>query len=402
MMKKKVLIIAGAAAVLAIGVVTTMVVVPMMSGETAGANTAYVTKISDMNSSDIAFSGNRYGGVVEMGDIVSVKADSDKIIKETFVKEGDTVKKGDKLFEYDVEQMKLQLSQSQLDLEQAKSEITSCNNQISILEREKSNADQNQKLSIDSQILEKQLEVKKAEVTVSSKEEQIKKLNSSIENSVVKSEVDGKVQRIATFDEETMSANNTYITIATSGDYRVKAAISEENIKSFSEGASVIIRARKDESITWTGKVISLDESMPEVNNDESVNGNIGENTDSKYPVYVKIDNGEGITVGQHVTIELGEINKTSSDELTLGEFYVCDADTNPYVWCKSANATLEKRSVELGEYDEEDLTYVITSGLTSEDYVAYPEEHFAEGMSTTEVVVNVPAEFEDDAAGVM
>ena len=270
-MKKKVLIIAGAAAVLAIGVVTTMVVVPMMSGETAGANTAYVTKIADMNSSDIAFSGNRYGGVVEMGDIVSVKADSDKIIKETFVKEGDTVKKGDKLFEYDVEQMKLQLSQSQLDLEQAKSEITSCNNQISILEREKSNADQNQKLSIDSQILEKQLEVKKAEVTVSSKEEQIKKLNSSIENSVVKSEVDGKVQKIATFDEETMSANNTYITIATRGDYRVKAAISEENIKSFSEGASVIIRARKDESITWTGTVISLDESMPDVNNDESV-----------------------------------------------------------------------------------------------------------------------------------
>ena len=54
-MKKKVLIIAGAAAVLAIGVVTTMVVVPMMSGETAGANTAYVTKVQATVSDADAF-----------------------------------------------------------------------------------------------------------------------------------------------------------------------------------------------------------------------------------------------------------------------------------------------------------------------------------------------------------
>ena len=401
-MKKRVLIIAGIAAVLVIGLVSAMIVVPMMTGGELNSNVAYVTKISDLNNSELSFSGNRYGGVVEMGEVISVNADSDKIIKETFVKEGDTVKKGDKLFEYDVEQIKLQLSQSELDLEQAKSEITSLNNQIELLKREKSNASQNEALNIDSQILEKQLGVKKAKFTVSSKEEQIKNLNSSIENSVVKSEVDGKIQKIASLDEETMSSNNDYITIATTDEYRVKAAVSEENIEPFSEGASVIVRSRKDESVTWSGTVTSIDTSAPEENNNAAADDSLSANQDSKYPVYIKLDDSEGIMVGQHVTIELGENKSDSSDKLTLDEYYVCDADTNPYVWCKSAKGTLEKRSVELGEYNAEAMNYEIKSGLTADDSVAYPEESLTEGMPTEDVAVMASAVDAEAAEGEM
>ena len=401
-MKKKVLIIAIAAAVLAIAVVSAIVVVPMMSGDVLNENVAYVTKISDMNSVDFAFSSNRYSGAVEMGEVVSVKADSDKIIKETFVKAGDSVKKGDKLFEYDVEQMKLQLSQCQLDLEQAKSEITNLNNQITTLESEKSKADQNEKLNIDSQILEKKLEVKRAEFTVSTNEEQIKELNNSIENCVIKSEVDGKVQKVATLDAEEISAISAYITIATTADYRVKSSISEENIDAFSEGTPIIIRSRKDESVTWTGTVTSVDTASPESNANEMYSEDTASNSDSKYPVYVKIDDADGLMAGQHVTIELDTNKVENSDELSIDEFYICDADTNPYVWCKSANGTLEKRNVELGEYDENALTYVIVNGLTTEDCIAFPEERFTEGMPTMDVSMFASAEFEEDAAEVM
>ncbi|MEE1061316.1 MAG: biotin/lipoyl-binding protein [Ruminococcus sp.] len=401
-MKKKVLIIAIAAAVLAIAVVSAIVVVPMMSGEVLNENVAYVTKISDMNSVDFAFSGNRYSGVVEMGEVVSVKADSDKIIKETFVKAGDTVNKGDKLFEYDVEQMKLQLSQSQLDLEQAKTEITNLNNQITSLESEKSKADQNGKLNIDNQILEKKLKIKRAEFTVTTNEEQIRELNNSIENSIVKSEVDGKVQKVASPDVEGYSAVNSYITIATTDDYKVKANISEENIDAFSEGTPIIIRSRKDESVTWTGKVTSVDTSLPESNANEMYSEDVANNSDSKYPVYVDIDGAEGLMAGQHVTIEIDTTQVETSDKLSIDEFFICDADTNPYVWCKSANGTLEKRSVELGEYDENALSYEIVGGLSSDDCIAFPEERFTEGMPTMDVSTFASAEFEDEAAEVM
>ncbi|MBQ3692957.1 MAG: hypothetical protein II931_06555, partial [Clostridia bacterium] len=53
-------------------------------------------------------------------------------------------------------------------------------------------------------------------------------------------------------------------------------------------------------------------------------------------------------------------------------------------VWKDSKNATIEKCYVELGEYDEDLGKYEITSGLTEDDIIAYPEDRVAEGMETT------------------
>ena len=44
----------------------------------------------------------------------------------------------------------------------------------------------------------------------------------------------------------------------------------------------------------------------------------------------------------------------------------------------------LEKRSVILGQYDEELGEYEIVDGLTKDDYIAYPAENLKEGMATT------------------
>ena len=38
-----------------------------------------------------------------------------------------------------------------------------------------------------------------------------------------------------------------------------------------------------------------------------------------------------------------------------------------------------------LGEYSEEDDTYIIESGITIEDYIAVPSERYKEGMPVTE-----------------
>ena len=43
-----------------------------------------------------------------------------------------------------------------------------------------------------------------------------------------------------------------------------------------------------------------------------------------------------------------------------------------------------EKRPVSLGEYNMMNDTYEILSGITLEDYIAFPEELCREGMSTT------------------
>ena len=396
-MKKKVIIIISIVVVLIVAAIAGVIIfTPMSSVGMSAGDSAVVTKIAEINGLDIAFASNRYSGVVEMQEFVSVKADSDKIIKETFVTEGDSVKKGDKLFEYDIEQMKIQLAQNELDLEQAETEIKMCNSQISTLENQKRTADQNTALGIESQILSLQLEIKRAEYTASNKKEEIKKLKKSIENNVVKAETNGKIQSVGNSDAQEMVFDDAYITIATNDDYRVKTMISEENVDTFYKDAPIIVRSRIDESKSWTGKVTSIDTTAPSNTGSDVMSGE----TDTKYPVYIELDSVDGLMIGQHVTVELNVDSASDNSKLWLDEFYICDVETSPYVWCMGKDNLLEKRSVELGEFSEENFGYEIVSGLTQEDYVSFPEEHLTEGMPAT--VISVPEILDEAEAEAM
>lgn len=396
-MKKKVIIIISIVVVLIVAAIAGVIIfTPMSSVGMSAGDSAVVTKIAEINGLDIAFASNRYSGVVEMQEFVSVKADSDKIIKETFVTEGDSVKKGDKLFEYDIEQMKIQLAQNELDLEQAETEIKMCNSQISTLENQKRTADQNTALGIESQILSLQLEIKRAEYTASNKKEEIKKLKKSIENNVVKAETNGKIQSVGNSDAQEMVLDNAYITIATNDDYRVKTMISEENVDTFYKDAPIIVRSRIDESKSWTGKVTSIDTTAPSNTGSDVMSGE----TDTKYPVYIELDSVDGLMIGQHVTVELNVDSASDNSKLWLDEFYICDVETSPYVWCMGKDNLLEKRSVELGEFNEMEFRYEIVSGLTQEDYVSFPEEHLTEGMPAT--VISVPEILDEAEAEAM
>ena len=64
---------------------------------------------------------------------------------------------------------------------------------------------------------------------------------------------------------------------------------------------------------------------------------------------------------------------------------YIVDADTDsPYVWAADKKGKLEKRSVILGQLDEELGEYEIADGLSKDDCIAYPSDILEEGMSTT------------------
>ena len=59
--------------------------------------------------------------------------------------------------------------------------------------------------------------------------------------------------------------------------------------------------------------------------------------------------------LGQHVYIEKDEGQEEQKAGLWLSEVYIVDADTDqPYVWTMGKDKKLEKRSVILGQYDEE------------------------------------------------
>ena len=105
----------------------------------------------------------------------------------------------------------------------------------------------------------------------------------------------------------------------------------------------------------------------------------------STYPFYVNLDSSDGLMLGQHVYIEPDEGQDEQKAGLWLSEVYIVDADTDsPYVWARNDKKKLEKRSVILGQYDENMGEYEIADGLSKSDYIAYPSDSLKEGMSTT------------------
>ena len=60
---------------------------------------------------------------------------------------------------------------------------------------------------------------------------------------------------------------------------------------------------------------------------------------------------------------------------------YLVLEDNDAYAWVANSKNKLEKRKIELGKYDSSLDEYEIVSGLTAEEYIAFPGNLLKEGM---------------------
>ena len=336
-------------------------------------------------------------GTVESQEVKGVNRDSDKKVKELYVKEEDEVKAGDVLFEYDTESMELQLRQLELELTSINNNIATLNQQIASLTTEKAAAPAEEQLSYSAQIQNLQAQVNQANYDASAKQLEIDRQKLSMENTKVVAPMDGIIKTInennstSSSDDDSSNSNsdngsdstsNAYITIMAKGDYRIKATASELTVRSMSEGQSMIIRSRVDDS-TWTGTVTKIDLEHPDNGNNNDYYMSSG-TTATKYPFYISLDSTDGLMLGQHVYVEADYGQGDVKEGLWLDEYYIMQEDDGAYVWAENAKGYIEKRKVELGEYDENMMRYQILSGLTEDDYIAYPEDRVKEGMKVT------------------
>lgn len=325
---------------------------------------------------------NRYSGVVEPQETLQINRNQERKIKELYVKVGDKVEEGTELFAYDTDEISLNLSQAELELERLSASITSLKEQVKLLNSQKASVSTEEKLEYTSQILNTENELKRAEYDVKSKQVEIDQLKSSLENSVVKSTVAGIVKSISENGMDMYGQSEAYITLLSTKDYRIKGKVSEQNVWLLQTEQPVIIRSRVDETQTWNGVIISVDlENTESSNNNTSYYGESGESA-TTYPFYIELESAAGLILGQHVYIELDNGQDEVKDGVWLYDYYLVHEDDKAYVWVATDKNKLEKREVQLGEFDEEWMRYEIVDGLTMEDYIAFPDERLSEGMS--------------------
>lgn len=207
--RKKIAIISAITIALITLIIIILIVAFKKDDDSKG--TAYVTSVSECNTAS-AFSipGNRFAGVVEAQRAEEIKVDSEKTVKEIFVKEGDSVEEGDDLFKYDSEAMKLELEEGQIEVERMENDIASYNKQIKDLENEKKNAGADAQVSYTTQIQALQTDIAKTEYDIKVKNISLEKLKNSIENSAVKATSSGTVKSLKTTEELQESGADCY------------------------------------------------------------------------------------------------------------------------------------------------------------------------------------------------
>ena len=379
-------------------------------GKDAGSSSdsvVYVSSVSVITGTESEAT-NRFAGVVEPQETVNVKIESGRKVKEVQVKTGDEVKAGQLLFEYDLSSIEDDLKQSQLDLDRLKNEAISLNEQIATLEAEKKKAKAEDQLSYTIEIETNKMNLKKNEYSQKSKTAEIEKLQSATTNTEVRSEIDGVIQKIDTskmstddgdsvddssamdsMSNDSSSDSSAFITILSTGAYRVKGKVNELNRDSIIPGESVIIRSRVDSTKTWKGTMGSIDVNNGSTEDDSNNYWGMSSTSDDQtsstsYPFYVELDSSDGLMLGQHVYVERDIGQDEQKDGLWLSDYYIVDADTNePYVWAANDKKKLEKRYVTLGKHDEDLGEYEIVDGLTKKDSIAFPTDALEEGTKT-------------------
>ena len=373
-MKKKTKIIILISACILIAVIGIYFLFPKDSNN----QNIYVQKVSTIIGS--SYTENRYSGVVESSETVDINQDGNKSITDMYVEAGQKVSKGDKLFSYDTTEASNSIAQKKLDIEAQNNEIQAQNNTIADYKAELNKG--GDKVEIQARINDASFAIRQAQNTIKATQTEIDQLNKQIENSTVLSTIDGIIKEVNKDGGTDESGNQKpLVSITQTTDFRVKGSISE--MGTISEGTSVIVRSRVNEDQIYKGTVTKV-ETDPQSNSNNNFYGADSSESASKYPFYVSLDNNKGLMLGQHVYIEADNGQSTKKKGIWLdASFIVSDDNGNSYVWV-SEKGKLKKRKVELGKTDEETYTTKIKSGLSVDDYIAWADDSYSEGMKTT------------------
>ena len=388
MNKKTKIIIAVAAAAI---IVAAVVVFILLGNGGNKAGKIYVQNVKELMRGSYQ---NRYSGVVETQKSEKFEYDVSRQLEAVYVKEGEKVKSGDKLFSYNTDQLNLEIEELQIQIEKSNSTISSNKDQINQLYQLMEAADSSDKLGYSAQIQQLQADNAQAEYNIKTNQANINNKKNAISKSTIYASMNGTVQSIA--DVNTILNGDDYggsgdggkvfMTVIADGDLRIKGKIGEQNVMEIYNGEKVIVRSRVDENLFWKGTIASINTQSTAA--DEGMNYYGSGEGSSKYEFYVNLDSTDGLLLGQHVTVEanLGQDEERNGIWLNSG-WILNDENGDNYVWAaKNDGAKLEKRKVILGKYDENLDEFEIQSGLSEDEFIAWPSEECKAGAATTTV----------------
>ena len=213
----------------------------------------------------------------------------------------------------------------------------------------------------------------------------ITKLENKVKNKLVTSKLDGTVAYIG--DEATGSYNgDAFLKVKSKDGFYVTGTVSELMRDQMQEGA--LLQCTSYDSGSFEAKVLNVSDYPVESSSYFSYGGDSNPNV-SYYTFNAEItDRSLQFTDQDYVTISL-KSNKLSKGSLVVMKAFIRTENGTSYVY-KDVKGTLKKQQVTVGSIVNSGYYAIVTSGLKSDDLLAFPYGNTVqEGAKTKEVTLD-------------
>lgn len=354
---------------------------------------AYVQPFSDLKMSGDDFS-DTLDGTVTNENAQSITLDPEKTVGQVYVKAGDTVKKGDRLFSYNSDDLTSQLnaqnevissSTAQLDIqnkllayykglkpvkEDANTDIDDPDETTQSEGDDTIPSDESEVVNPNAVTEEEKAELIKSttedinnlQQSINSAKIDLQSLQQKIDDCTVKALVDGKIASIN--DAETsVSSGTPFITISSETGTAVRGYVDEFTKNKIKTGDQIKVTNYMNDSnskatVTYISDFPSTDENTPQSSSINNV---------SYYEFDAYLKDGNGFNPDDGVSISRISSKKTSA----LSRGYVRKDKKGSYCLV-SRKGRLEKVYVET-QKTMDPGTILIVSGLKNSDLIAFP-----------------------------
>ncbi|MGI6256378.1 MAG: efflux RND transporter periplasmic adaptor subunit, partial [Acutalibacter sp.] len=242
-------------------------------------------------------------------------------------------------------------------------------------------------------IQQKRQEIKDLQLKVKQAKLDLDKSKLTLENSTVRSTVDGVVRTLTDVDTATQNGQ-PFLVVSGQGQYTVRSTISESLLTSIHIG-DMVSAMSYDTGMTYSATITEISDYPL----DGSYGGS-GNPNDSTYEFTAVLDNSEGLSDGMYLEITLN-VNQNSTDAIYLYAAYIREDEGGRYVMKAGIDNRLYKQYVQLGKSIYSGQYFEVLDGVTMEDYIAFPYGNdVKEGVRVVVEGTDEPPMPEDNGSG--
>ena len=214
------------------------------------------------------------------------------------------------------------------------------------------------KASTGKAISDLELEIRIAEVN-------LEKAKAEVNDGTVRANIDGEITSVLPL-EEMGTAYDAVLVLSGGGGYYITGSIGEFDREKLEIGQAVTVNSYMN-GMMYEGTVTEIGDRPAEQNGWSGGNNNV-----SWYPFTVFVDASAELQEGDWVGLTYNPQAQAVDNAWYLQKFLIREENGRPYVYKRGEDGLLVKQYITTGKILWNEL-YEVRSGLTMEDYVAFP-----------------------------